>query len=304
LHGHRFPKNAEVVEIGEGEEAKTLDSVSALYDRFLEAELDRTSLVVGIGGGVVCDVAGFAASTYLRGVPFGFVPTTLLAQVDASIGGKNGVNLNQYKNLVGTIRQPRFCLMDFDLLKTLPPCELRSGFAEVVKCAAIRDAGLFSYLEQHFSDALALKKTAIEKVVSDSVTVKAALVTRDENEKGERMQLNFGHTFGHALEKATGLPHGEAVSIGMVVAARISVSRGMLSAYDADRMELLLRKLGLPVELKGSSEVVIDAIRKDKKRQQGDIRMVLLEQIGKAAIIQIKIEELKGVLHGLQNKAR
>lgn len=299
LHGHLFSK-ADLLEIGVGEESKTLETITNLYEKFLELELDRSSCVVGIGGGIVCDVVGFAASTYLRGMRFGFVPTTLLAQVDASIGGKNGVNFKGYKNLVGVFRQPEFVLCDFDLLKTLPGRELRCGFAEIIKHSVIGDGSLFSYLEMHFSDAFSLKKTAIEKVVHDSLTVKAKIVGADEFEQtGERMKLNFGHTIGHAVEKACSIPHGEAVSIGMVAAANISVNRGLLKKQDADRLISLLNKLELPTQISSNKEKIVDAIRKDKKRRGDELSIVLLESIGKAVITKIKIQDLEVALNEL-----
>ena len=177
-------------------------------------------LIVAIGGGIVCDVAGFAASTYMRGLSFGFVPTTLLAQVDASVGGKNGVNLHGYKNLVGTFAQPGFVLCDPELLRTLPTEEVRNGFAEVIKQAAIGDALLFSFLEAGPDAALSLDRAAIDRIVYDCLKVKTNIVKEDELETGERRKLNFGHTVGHAVEKVHGLRHGEAVSIGMMAAAR------------------------------------------------------------------------------------
>ncbi len=296
LHADKFPK-AEIIEIGNGEHAKTLETVHELYERFLELELDRSSLVIGIGGGIVCDVTAFAVSTYLRGVRLALVPTTLLAQVDASVGGKNGVNFKGYKNLIGTIRQPELCLFDFELLKTLPPQELHNGFAEIVKCGAIADEALFAYLEQHGQDALSLKKTAIEKVVYDSLVVKADIVEKDEREEsGERMKLNFGHTLGHAIEKVVGLPHGEAISIGIVAAARFSVTKGLLAKVEVDRVESLLKKIGLPTKLEYDKKLIIDAIRKDKKRRGDEINFVLLEKIGKAKVEKININELEVVL--------
>ena len=295
LHGAHL-RGFEVIEIGLGEENKTLDTVNRIYARFLELGLERDSVVVGVGGGIVCDVTGFAASTYMRGVPFGFVPTTLLAQVDASIGGKNGVNFGGYKNLVGTVRQPRFCLFDFSLLETLPKREMRCGFAEIVKHAAIGDAALFSYLETGWRRAFELNRTAIEKVVHDSLAVKMAIVGRDEGERGERMKLNFGHTLGHAIEKSSGIPHGEAVSVGMAAAARLSVKRGLLEKKEAGRLEALLSGIGLPTSARFGREKVLDAMMKDKKRFSGKMKFVLLEGIGKARIEEIGLEELEAVL--------
>lgn len=298
LHG-RLLDGLDVVEMGTGEGIKTLETVSRIYDELLALEAHRSSFIVGLGGGIVCDVAGFAASTYMRGVGFGFVPTTLLAQVDASIGGKNGVNLRGYKNIVGLIRQPGFCLCDFDLLKTLPEQEMRNGFAEIVKSAAIGDGGLFSFLEGNWEKAFSLEQSAIEKAVHDSIQVKMRIVMADEAESGERMKLNFGHTLGHAIEKAASFPHGAAISIGMVAAARLSVEKAGLEKKDAGRLLALLEGIGLPVKLEADAAMVLDAIRKDKKRSGRKIRMALLEEIGRARIQEVGLEELEGVVHDM-----
>ncbi|MEM2137628.1 MAG: 3-dehydroquinate synthase [Candidatus Anstonellaceae archaeon] len=296
LHGASFPK-CSVIEIGTGEESKTLATAEKIYEKLLEIGFERGDMLVGIGGGIACDVAGFAASTYLRGVRFGFVPTTLLAQVDAAVGGKNGVNLHGYKNLVGTIRQPEFVLCDLELLKTLPQRELRCGFAEVIKSAAIGDAQLFSYLEQHLQQCMELQRTAIEKAVHDSLAVKIAIVGKDEGEKEERRKLNFGHTLGHAIEKSVkGVPHGEAVAIGMAAAAKISAARGKLQGREAERLVGLLEKAGLPTRMELEISAVMDAIGKDKKREAGKINFVLLEGIGKAVVEKVFVEELEAVL--------
>jgi len=296
--GPCFP-SMPVVEIGLGEGSKSLRTVEEVYDAFLTLEIDRTWVVIAIGGGVVCDVAGFAASTYLRGLRFGFVPTTLLAQVDASVGGKNGVNLRAYKNLVGTFTQPAFVVCDFDLLGTLPVRELRNGLAEVVKTAAIGDRDLFAFLEESWEGVLSLEHGPVERIVGDSLKVKAGIVSRDEREAGERRKLNFGHTLGHAVEKVCCLGHGEAVSIGMVAAARLSAGRGLLSARDVDRLESLLERIGLPVRIRMDMALINDALRKDKKRQDGEIHFVLLEGIGSARVEPIGIGELEGVIDDL-----
>ncbi len=298
FHGKNFPK-WEVAEIGTGEESKTLATVEKLYDRFLSLELDRTSFIVGIGGGIVTDVAGYAASTYLRGMPFGFVPTTLLGQVDAAIGGKNGVNFRGYKNLVGAIRQPEFVLCDMELLKTLPEAEVRNGLAEVVKHAAIGDGALFSHLEQNAGDVLKLREDVLEKTVYDSISVKAKIVSADEMEHGQRMKLNFGHTLGHAIESTQKLPHGAAVSIGMVAAAEMSVDRGLLEKKDLERLEALLKAFGLPTRIKGDKGAILDAIRKDKKRRGGKVHMALLEGIGTARTSEIWMDELEDAVYDL-----
>ncbi len=299
LYGQLFPP-WEVIEIGLGERSKTLATVNRLYEEFLRCEIDRSSFVVAIGGGLVCDVAGYAASTYLRGLRFGFVPTTLLAQVDASVGGKNGVNFKRYKNLVGTFTQPRFVLCDLALLKTLPRPEVKNGFAEAIKTAVVGDAALFSFLEAAWRDALLLAPDVIERVVYDCLSVKARIVSLDEKERGERRKLNFGHTVGHALEKVNRLRHGEAVSLGMAAAARLSTRRGLLSPEDGERLEALLEKFGLPIKTRFNVDLVRDALRKDKKREEDEIHFVLLEGIGRARITPVGIDELDEVLHDLR----
>lgn len=299
FHAALFPE-CEIIEIGEGEKNKTLATVEKIYEKFLSLELERSACVVGIGGGIVCDVAGFAASTYLRGMRFGFVPTTLLAQVDAGIGGKNGVNFRGYKNLIGTINQPEFVVCDFSLLSTLPKPELSNGFAEVIKHAAIADAELFAYLEKNADRAMALEKETMERLIYGSLRVKAGIVSRDETEKGERRKLNFGHTLGHAVESRMGLRHGEAVSVGMVAAARLSVAKGMLQEAEAERLERLLAAFGLPTKVKGSAGEIIDAVRKDKKREGEAVNFVLLEGIGQAKVSEIGLAELEMVAHDMR----
>ena len=295
LYGDGFPPFG-VLEIGQGESCKTLDTVHMIYRRFKEFELDRSSLVIGIGGGIVCDISGFAASTYLRGLPFAFVPTTLLAQCDASIGGKNGVNLDGYKNLVGTFRQPQFVLCDASVLKTLPKQEFRNGLAEAVKQAVIGDETAFQGLERNYSAILALDESVLQTLILRSIKAKTAIVMKDERESGVRRILNFGHTLGHAIEKANGLPHGEAISIGMVLAARLSVEKGLLPISEAERIEGILRVLELPTEFRGEPDAIIDAVAKDKKRTGNSINFVLLERIGRAKIMEIGLDELEKVV--------
>ena len=289
---------AEVITIGTGEGIKTLDTVQEIYVRLLSSRADRSSFIVGVGGGIVCDIAGFVASTFLRGVRFGFVATTLLAQVDASVGGKNGVNFKGYKNMVGLFHQPEFVICDPELLKTLPPKEISCGLAEIVKHGAIADADLFAYLEQHAGDILALDSPVIEKLVQASVRIKSSIVTRDETEKGERRLLNFGHTFGHAIEKVTGVAHGEAVSMGMVIASALSVKKELLSAQEDQRLRGVLQNLKLPIRSEAPSPKILDALAKDKKREGDRIHFVLLNGIGNARVDQITLKELKDTLNG------
>lgn len=281
-----------VLSIGCGESFKTLETVKNLYETLVDLEADRSTFLVGIGGGVVCDVAGFVASTFMRGLRFGFVATTLLAQVDASIGGKNGVNLGGFKNLIGCFRQPEFVLCDLGMLDSLPAGEVANGMAEIVKHALIADAGMFAFLEERAGNALALDPTTIEQLAGRSVAIKAGVVGRDERESGERRILNFGHTFGHALEKVGGWSHGEAVSIGMVLAAGLSVKMGRLSAAAYERIIALLRRLRLPVSAAADPVKVLEALRRDKKREAAVIRFVLLDDIGQASVEEIGIREL------------
>lgn len=291
-----FPPHP-VITIDIGETIKNLNTVRDIYEKLVAVGADRSTFIVGIGGGIVCDIAGFVASTYLRGVRFGFVSSTLLSQVDASVGGKNGVNFKDYKNMIGVFNQPEFVICDLNLLSTLPKKEILNGMAEIVKHGVIKDASLFTYLEKHSQKALSLDVDVIEKLVYDSIIIKSTIVNQDELEKGARRKLNFGHTFGHAFEKTTGVPHGEAVSAGMVVASQLCVKRGHLSAKDAERIESLLQKIGLPVRIRAEKKLLLDALKKDKKRKGDRIYFVLLNEIGNAFVDQIPIIELEAVIH-------
>ena len=292
LYGHLFPVK-EVIEIGCGEEIKTLDTVRRLYERLIDLAVDRSSFIVGVGGGVVCDIVGFVAATYMRGVRFGFVSTSLLSQVDASVGGKNGVNLSGYKNMIGVFCQPEFVICDLSMLSTLPSREVRCGMGEIVKHALIGDAGMFEYLEENHSGAVALDLSVIEKLVHQSVMIKSAVVNRDEKEAGERRILNFGHTFGHGIEKTTDLSHGEAVSVGMVLAGALSQQMGLLEPSVLQRVCMLLEKLRLPVQIPTNPELIIDALHKDKKRQGQHLHFVALEDIGRVSVHSVTLERLE-----------
>ncbi len=298
--GKLYPLDAmasQVITIGTGEVNKNLDTVQEIYAQLLSAQADRSAFIVGIGGGMVCDITGFAASTFMRGVRFGFVATTLLAQVDASVGGKNGVNFQGYKNMVGLFHQPEFVICDLECLKTLPAREISCGLAEIVKHAAIADTDLFDYLENHAQSILALDRAAIEKLVLASVRIKSAIVIRDETEKGERRLLNFGHTFGHAIEKVNGVTHGEAVSMGMVMASALSVKKGLLPEQEDRRLRQLLKKLKLPNKFTAGPQEILDAVTKDKKRKGNRIHFILLAGMGNAVVESIAIEELKEILY-------
>ena len=293
--GESFPPG-HVISIGTGEGIKTIETVSSIFHQLLEVGADRASFIVGIGGGIVCDVAGFVASTYMRGLRFGFVSTTLLSQVDASVGGKNGVNFGGYKNIVGIFNQPEFVICDQHLLQTLPPREFHCGFAEIVKHGAIADDQLFSYLERNWDRAMAHDLEVIEKVVYESVIIKATIVDRDATEQGERRKLNFGHTLGHAIEKVLQIPHGEAVSAGMVLAAKFSEKNGYLQAEDTARLSSLLEKFNLPIQLDFDRQSVIEAVGKDKKREGESLKFVLLKRIGEAVVKEISIDDIEDLL--------
>lgn len=298
LYG-RLVSGYQWVDVGCGEKAKSLQSIENVCRRLLELGADRSTTLVGLGGGVACDICGFAASIFMRGLRFGFAPTTLLAQADAAIGGKNGVNLEGYKNIVGVFNQPGFVLVDFDTLQTLPPREILCGVAEIVKHALTGDPDMFAYLEENWHRLLALERDAVEEAVGRSAALKTKIVSADEREVSERRKLNFGHTIGHALEKEAGVSHGEAVAMGMAFAARVSVARGLLSPDVEGRIEALIRRFGLPAEIPAAASPLIDAVWKDKKREAEALLFVLLEDIGKPVITRLGRDELERHLHDL-----
>jgi 3-dehydroquinate synthase len=299
LYGNSFPPVCEKIVLRSGEGAKTLNSLELIYEKLLAGGADRASFMLAVGGGVVCDIGGFAASTFMRGIEFAFVPTTLLAQVDAAIGGKNGVNFRGYKNIVGVFRQPLFVLIDPAFLVTLTEKEISCGFAEVIKSAVIADVELFSFLEKYSRHALGLESQVVEKIIREAVKIKISVVERDEKEKGERKTLNFGHSFAHSLEKNCGLSHGEAVSIGMVLAAELSVRKKFLDREDLERLRSLLIKYRLPVSLRFQKKAVFESLRKDKKKKEETIDFILLKSIGEAFIENIEFDELVEVMNDL-----
>jgi 3-dehydroquinate synthase len=273
----------------DGERHKTLPTVSRILDTLVANRFARDDLVVALGGGVVGDMAGFAAACYQRGIGFVQMPTTLLAQVDSSVGGKTGVNHPGGKNLIGAFHQPRAVIADTATLATLPPRELRAGLAEVVKHALICDAAFFSWLEADADALLALDPAALAHAVHRCCTIKAGVVSRDERETGERALLNLGHTFGHAIEQVTGFGpwlHGEAVGVGLAMAAGMSQRAGWLPAADAARLDALLARLGLRTEARGAvtPQAARAAMQLDKKVQGGRVRLVLLKGIGQAFV--------------------
>lgn len=297
-HGSKFAGYSRI-ELETGEEIKTLHTAESIYKQLLDQDADRMTFLTAIGGGVVCDLTGFVASTYLRGLDFGYVASTLLAQVDASVGGKTGVNLLGYKNLVGVFNQPKFVICDLKLLETLPQEEILSGMAEIVKHAVIGDPELFETLEQDPESALSLQKDLLEKIITASIRVKAEIVNRDEKEKGERRKLNFGHTLGHALERNLAISHGQAVSLGMVFAVDLSVRSQLLSESEALRIKSLLKNLKLPVKAEFDKALIFDTLCKDKKRTGDTLNFVCIRGIGRPVITEISLNELEGYIHDL-----
>ncbi len=298
-HYHSHLEGYPVIKIGLGENNKTLQTVEKIFLELVNLEVDRTGFIIGIGGGIVCDVAGFAASVYMRGIPFGFVSTTLLSQVDASIGGKNGVNLSGYKNMIGVFSQPEFVICDITMLKTLDVKEYLSGFAEIIKAAAIRSKDLFEYLRKNCTEALSCNTGILEHMIYESVNIKAKVVENDEKESGERRILNFGHTFAHSIEKNFGILHGEAVSIGMVLAAKTSVKLGLIKQETAEEIKEVLTNYKLPVSLDFNKNDVFNALLKDKKREGEFINLVLLKDIGNAIIQKVSVNDMEEIVNDL-----
>lgn len=270
----------------DGEEHKSLKSLSSIYDALIAGRFERKSCVFALGGGVIGDLGGFAAATYLRGIPYVQVPTTLLAQVDSSVGGKTGVNHRAGKNLIGAFYQPKLVLIDISVLRSLPKRELIAGLAEVIKYGIIEDPALFSTLEQEMEKIIGLDPDTLSRIVASSCAIKARVVEADEREEDYRAVLNFGHTLGHALEAATDYRqflHGEAVAIGMIKATALSVSQGLCDSTTLQRILSLVQRAGLPVDFPAgvAPQSLIQAMEIDKKVAGGKIKFVLCERIGK-----------------------
>lgn len=291
-HGDKFPRFPTYA-VEPGEESKSLEVVGELYYWLLEMGADRSSFILGIGGGVVSDLTGFVASTFMRGVDFGFIPTSLLAQIDASVGGKNGLNISGYKNIVGTFNQPRFVICDINLLATLPQKEYLNGFAEIVKHTLIADVKMFEFIEENIEALKIYNPTLLEQLVTHSAKIKAAIVQADEFEKGERKKLNLGHTWGHAVEKETGMSHGKSVSIGLEFAARFSVKKGLLEKRDYMRLMNILRELNLPICIKVSPKRIFEALIKDKKKDGDSIDFILMSGIGDVIVERMTLDKVQ-----------
>jgi 3-dehydroquinate synthase len=279
-----------------GEEHKQQSTVDFIVKELIAKNADRNTFIVGVGGGVVTDITGYAASIYMRGVKFGFVPTTILAMVDASIGGKNGVDVGIYKNLVGLIKQPEFLLFDYALLQTLPTGQWINGFAEVIKHACIKDTALFELLQKESIESFKSDANKLAALIEKNVQIKTAVVVNDEFEQGDRKLLNFGHTLGHAIENMYQLPHGHAVSIGMMAATDISVSVNNFSTSEANQIKELLEQYQLPTQFDFDKEKIWEILKMDKKRSSNTMNFILLNKIGQAMIQPIGMNELENLI--------
>jgi len=295
LYGDRFPA-AEVLTVPPGEESKTLSVIGDLCRKLLESGADRSSFILGFGGGVVCDIAGMVASVYMRGVRHGFVSTTLLSQVDASIGGKTGVNLGAFKNIVGTFKQPEFVLCDHKLLSTLTDDEFQSGMGELIKHAAIRDRDLFFDISSSLEKLYDRDPDILEDMIYRAVRIKADIVRRDPLEKGIRRLLNFGHTFGHVMETSYSLPHGIAVMEGMLIASELSVWSREMPLAEMRIFEKVLEKSGLQEKHQLPANV-LHMISRDKKSEGGYVNFVLLRSVGKAVIRKLPMQEIEAFVN-------
>lgn len=296
-HEKKF-KGLNTIVIPAGEEHKKQSTVDDIILKLIQSKADRKSVLVGVGGGVITDLTGYVASVYMRGIRFGFVPTTVLGLVDASIGGKNGIDVGVYKNMVGVIRQPSFILHDLALLQSLPQKEWQNGFAEVIKHACIKDAAMFKELEQHQLSDYQKNKTLLADLVRRNALIKIKVVQKDEFEKGDRRLLNFGHTIGHAIETQYALMHGEAVSIGMVYAC--DIAQQLKGFAGKERVRSLIAQYQLPTHINFDAAKVFEVLTMDKKCVQKEMNFVLLEKIGKGVVHPIPLKRLESIIKKLQ----
>lgn len=296
-HYHSLIEPYDHVLIGLGETSKTLRTLDVIYRRFIELGVDRSCFVLAVGGGIVTDVAGFAASTFMRGVEFGFISTSLLGQVDASVGGKNGVNVDGYKNMVGTFTQPRFVICDVNLLRTLSAREFRTGLAEIIKAGVIGDATLFEMLEQADFSTLQRDSDTLREMVYRAVKVKADIVERDERESGDRRLLNLGHTLAHAIEKSSSkFNHGEAVAVGLAMIADVAAKQGLLAVEDKERILNLLQRAGFALEPPVEVRTLLKAVKRDKKAEGDSIHVVFPLGVGNCCVEKMPLEEFKALV--------
>ena len=295
-HYHSLLGEYDHVLIGLGETSKTWHTLDFIYRKFIELGVDRSTFILAVGGGIVTDVAGFAASTFMRGLEFGFISTSLLGQVDASVGGKNGVNLDGYKNMVGTFTQPRFVICDVAMLRTLNEREFRTGLAEMIKSAIIADGELFEMLEKVDFSALHNDVELLMELVYRAIKVKAAIVERDERESGDRRLLNLGHTLAHAIEKSSSkFNHGEAVACGLALVADAACRRGVLAEQTKERICALLSRAGFTLTPPVDMAKLLKAVKKDKKAEGDDIYVVFPHAIAHCEVERMPLEEFKAL---------
>jgi 3-dehydroquinate synthase len=299
IYQNYFPSDFVIV-IEAGEKSKNLQTIDYICQKLLNINADRNTYLVGIGGGVITDITGFTASIYNRGLKFGFVPTTLLAQVDASIGGKNGINFRGYKNIIGTVTQPEFILSDITTLSTLPQNEIANGIAELVKTALIADEKLFEEIENGLINILNLDKHPLENIVYKAAKIKARIVEKDEKEQGLRRILNFGHTFGHAIETVHGLSHGQAISHGMIIALKLSSIFEGLNNNILEQTYEIFTRAGLLNDTELDKKKIMDKIKKDKKKYADKIKFVLLKYIENPVICDLDLLELEKLFYDMR----
>lgn len=297
-HAQRF-KGWRTIVLKAGEAYKVQATVDDIIKQLIEAEADRKTTLVGIGGGVITDITGYVASVYMRGLRFGFLPTSLLALVDASVGGKNGIDIGIYKNMVGVIRQPSFILHDMAFLKSLPQREWENGFAEIIKHACIKDAAMFRELESHTLKSYQSKPGLAATLLQKNAQLKAKVVQQDEFEKSVRRLLNFGHTLGHALENQYALMHGQAVAVGMTYACHISEQ--LTGFKQTERVVKVLEQYGLPTYMSFDKQKAFEVLKMDKKRERKEMNYVLLEKVGKGVVQSIPLVRLEKIIQGLSS---
>jgi 3-dehydroquinate synthase len=301
LYGDKFPK-IPVFSLSPGEESKKLKVIEYLAEQLLQAGIDRSGFVLAVGGGVVCDIAGFLASVYMRGIRCGYVSSTLLSQVDASTGGKNGVNLGGTKNMLGTIRQPEFVICDPGMLQTLPDQEYLSGLAELIKTAVIGDKELFDLIEKSFEKIMSRDTDLLAILVTKSVRFKGLVVSEDEKETGLRRILNFGHTFGHAIEMQKGVRHGFAIASGMVLATEFSFKRRYIYLVEKERIIRLLERFKLLTELDLTGNQMEKLVLHDKKKTGTEIHFVFTQGVGKAIVEKVPVDEVLDFYNKFRDK--
>ncbi len=290
-------RGCDTIVLKPGEDFKVQATVDSIIEQLIDFKADRKTFLIGVGGGVVTDITGYAAAVYMRGLRCGFVPTSVLAMVDAAIGGKNGIDVGIYKNLVGTIRQPEFLLYDYSFLKALPEAEWINGFAEIIKHSCIKDAKLFGELEKNKPAFYRKNKEALAKLIKRNVEIKSSVVQKDEFEKNERRLLNFGHTLGHAIENMYELSHGQAISIGMTAACHIS--QALTGFKQTEKVVKVLDQYGLPTYAEYDTKEAMSVLNMDKKREKGTMNYVLLEKIGKGVVQGIPVAELEKLISDL-----